>query len=130
MPETSDPRQPAVDKRRAREQRIHDLRMRVAAVAVAVFVAVWGGLYIQLVSGHDPALASAAASVATQSADPEATTSNSSGDGSSDDTDDVWADDGTDDASSDDTSTGEDGATTDTSRSAASELAAVTTGQS
>jgi hypothetical protein len=38
-------------------------------VAVALFVAVWTGLYIQLVSGHDPALASEATPVA-QSANP------------------------------------------------------------
>jgi hypothetical protein len=132
MPETPDPREQAADKRRAREQRIHDLRMRVAAIAVAVFVVVWGGLYIQLVSGHDPALASAAAAVATQSADPEATTSDTSGDGFGDgstgSSDDALADDGSDDAWSDDgtsTATGE--STRSTSSSAP---AAVSTGQS
>ena len=66
MPETPI-RQLAADKRRAREQRIRDLRTRVVALAVALFVAVWSGLYIQLVSGHDPALAGEATPV-TQSA--------------------------------------------------------------
>jgi hypothetical protein len=75
MSETTDPRARAVAKRRAREERIHRLRMRIAAAAVALFVFTWGGLYFQLVSGHDPALASGPASVATQSADPDVTSS-------------------------------------------------------
>ena len=56
--------------RLARERRLHLLRMRVAALAVAIFVAVWVGLFVQLVSGDDPALAGDLAPVATQSADP------------------------------------------------------------
>jgi hypothetical protein len=67
--------------RLARSQRIHALRTRVVAIAVALFVAAWAGLYVQLVSGHDPALASTPSSVATQSADPSVTD-----DGSFDDT--------------------------------------------
>ena len=106
MPEI--PRQQAADKRRAREQRIRDLRRRVVAVAVALFVAAWGGLYIQLVSGHDPALASETAPV-TQAADPEAVT------------DDGWSDSSTDGAWSD---------SSDSTQSASAEPAAVTTGQS
>jgi hypothetical protein len=62
-----------VAKRRAREERIHRLRVRIAAAAVALFAFTWGGLYFQLVSGNDPALASSQSSVATQSADPEVT---------------------------------------------------------
>jgi hypothetical protein len=73
MSETSDPRERAAAKRAARGQRIHRLRVRIAAAAVALFIFTWGGLYIQLVSGHDPALASSPSSVATQSADPEVT---------------------------------------------------------
>lgn len=117
MPEIA--RQQAADKRRAREQRIRDVRRRVVAVAVALFVAAWGGLYIQLVSGHDPALASETAPV-TQAADPEAVTDDSSDDGWSDGaTGDGWTDSSTDDSWSDST------------QSASSEApAAVTTGQS
>jgi cell division protein FtsN len=70
--------------RLARSQRIHVLRMRVVAVAVALFVAAWAGLYVQLVSGHDPALASSSSSVATQSADPAVTDTSDDG-GSGDD---------------------------------------------
>jgi hypothetical protein len=106
MSETADPQARAVAKRRARGQRIHRLRTRIAAAAVALFIVTWGGLYIQLVSGTDPALGSSQSSVATQSADPEVTTS------------DGWSDDPT---------------ATDTARSpssSSSEPAAMSTGQS
>jgi hypothetical protein len=56
--------------RLARERRLHVLRVRIAAFAVAIFVAVWAGLFVQLVSGDDPALAGDLESVATQSTDP------------------------------------------------------------
>ncbi|HEY1537835.1 MAG TPA: hypothetical protein VGF63_00450 [Solirubrobacteraceae bacterium] len=71
MSESTDPRQRAVAARLVREQRIQTLRMRVLAFAVALFLTVWVGLYLQLVSGNDPALAKAATPVATQSADPQ-----------------------------------------------------------
>lgn len=100
MPETTDPRELAADKRRAREQRIRDLRARVVGVAVALFVAVWAGLYIQLVSGDDPALADEGTPV-TQTA-------------VTDDDAESWS--------------GED--TTTSTESESSEPAAVTTGQS
>jgi hypothetical protein len=120
MPEIPDPRQQPAEARRAREQRIRDLRRRVAAVAVALFVAAWGGLYVQLVSGHDPALAGEVAPVA-QSADPTAVSDDSSDDGWSDGT----TDEGWNGSSTDDTlSSGDDGS------SSASEPAAVTTRQS
>jgi hypothetical protein len=73
MSQTTNPREQAVAKRRAREQRIHRLRTRIAAAAVALFAFTWGGLYFQLVSGNDPAIASSQSSVAAQSADPEVT---------------------------------------------------------
>ncbi|MEY2440645.1 MAG: hypothetical protein QOJ46_71 [bacterium] len=107
MSETTDPRQHAVAKRRAREQRIHRLRMRIATAAVALFAFTWGGLYFQLVSGNDPALASSQSSVATQSADPEV--SNQDG----------WRDDVT-----------ATGTAQSPSSSVSSEPAAVSTGQS
>jgi cell division protein FtsN len=65
--------------RLARSQRIHALRTRVVAIAVALFVAAWAGLYVQLLSGHDPALASGPSSVATQSADPSVTDTSDGG---------------------------------------------------
>jgi predicted metal-binding membrane protein len=112
MDETTDPRRRAADKRRAREQRMRDLRARVVAVAVALFVAAWAGLFIQLVSGHDPALAGEVAPVA-QAADPEAATDDSADDG--------WSD----GASADDGWSSSDTASTDSSQPAA-----VTTRQS
>lgn len=56
------PDNPRLAARRARVQRI---RMRVAAGAAAVFVAVFGGLYGQLRSGNDPALAKSATATTT-----------------------------------------------------------------
>jgi hypothetical protein len=44
----------SISRRRRRAQLI---RGRVVAGAVALFVAVFGGITAQLVSGHDPALA-------------------------------------------------------------------------
>jgi hypothetical protein len=44
----------SISRRRRRAQLI---RGRVAAGAVALFVAVFGGIAAQLASGHDPALA-------------------------------------------------------------------------
>ncbi len=84
MDTSASPRQVvAAAARQARRERIHTLRMRVVAIAVALFVAAWVGLYLQLVSGHDPALASSGGSVATQSADPSVTDEGWSGDDSS-----------------------------------------------
>jgi hypothetical protein len=83
MSDVLDARERAAAARAARAQRIHAARMRVAALAVALFVAAWTGIFLQLVSGHDPALAKDLAPVATQSADPQPTTSDWSADGSS-----------------------------------------------
>ena len=110
MNESTDPRELAAGKRRERETRIHRLRVRIAAGAVALFVAVWTGLFVQLAGGNDPALAGDAPP-ATQSADPDA---------ASDDT--TWAD----DSSPSDTS----GMASETTQSTSSSPAAVTTGQS
>ena len=37
-------------------QRVHLLRRRLVAAAVALFVVLFGGITVQLASGHDPAL--------------------------------------------------------------------------
>lgn len=42
----------------ARRQRLTRLRKQLTAGAVALFIALWGMIFYQLVSGHDPALAS------------------------------------------------------------------------
>jgi hypothetical protein len=131
MPECLDPQQLAAAKRQARARRIYDLRMRVAAVAVALFLAAWGGLYVQLVSGNDPALAGDIAPTA-QSADPTAVGDDSSDDGWSDgESGDGWSDDSSDDDAWSDATTDEGSASNDsTQAAAASQPAAVTSGQS
>ena len=58
----------------ARRRRIHTIRTRVAAGAAALFIALFSGLYIQMASGHDPALPASSAQVASA-----ATSSSSSG---------------------------------------------------
>ena len=40
-----------------RHRRVNAIRARVTAAAVALFIALFGGIAIQLASGHDPALA-------------------------------------------------------------------------
>ena len=60
----------------ARRRRIHAIRVRVAAGAVALFLALFSGLYVQMASGHDPALAKASSTqVAATSSSPPADTS-------------------------------------------------------
>jgi hypothetical protein len=61
-----------------RQQRIRQIRARVAVGAAAVFVGIFGFLFGQLSSGHDPALASSSGSTTTSTA----TDSSSSGDSS------------------------------------------------
>jgi hypothetical protein len=73
-----------------RRARIDALRTRVAVVAVASFLAIWAGLFVQLASGHDPGLNDGGA-IVTQSADPAitneagATSSSADGAGAADD---------------------------------------------
>jgi hypothetical protein len=61
----------------ARRRRIHTIRVRVAAGAVALFLALFSGLYVQMASGHDPALAKASSTqvVPATSSTPTGTTS-------------------------------------------------------
>lgn len=44
----------------ARRQRVTRLRKQVTALAVALFIALWGVIFYQLVSGHDPVLSAKA----------------------------------------------------------------------
>lgn len=46
----------------ARRRRVSHIRRRMVGVATATFLATAGGIAIQLVSGHDPALAHSSAS--------------------------------------------------------------------
>jgi hypothetical protein len=48
-------------------------RTRVAILALSVFVAAWAMVFVRLVEGHDPGLASIPATVVSQSADPDVT---------------------------------------------------------
>jgi hypothetical protein len=76
----SEPQQSVAIARRARTQ---TLRMRVLAIAVAIFLAAWLGLYVQLLSGRDPALANDLRPVAAQTADPQTASDGTWDDGSS-----------------------------------------------
>jgi hypothetical protein len=60
-------------------QRVLQIRRRVAAATVTVFIALFAGLYVQMASGNDPTLGSSATTSATS------TTSSSSSSSSSDD---------------------------------------------
>jgi hypothetical protein len=57
-----------------RRAHIRALRTRVAAVGVAAFLALWGVLYVQLATGHDPGLNDASPVAVVQSTDPAALT--------------------------------------------------------
>ncbi len=67
MTQATDPRERAAAARLARSEQIYALRMRVVAIAVGLFLALWAGIFVQLISGRDPALANAAATVSSQS---------------------------------------------------------------
>lgn len=56
----------------ARRRQIHTLRLPVTVLALSIFLAAWATVFVRLGEGHDPALASTAATVLTPSADPEA----------------------------------------------------------
>lgn len=72
------PPMPAADVRQARRARTRTIRRRVATGAVALFLATWALIAVELVSGHDPALASRkTTTVATSSAQPATTTTSS-----------------------------------------------------
>lgn len=108
-----DPRSRAASALAARRRQIHALRLRVITLAVSIFIAAWAVVFVQLVKGHDPALASTNGSVVTQSADPAATADDESTGSST----------STSSASSSEESSGSSGAT-------ASSPTAVTTRQS
>jgi hypothetical protein len=63
-------------KRAARALRIRTIRRRIAGGAAALFVTAWVFITVQLVTGHDPALArpSASRSTSAVTASPGATT--------------------------------------------------------
>jgi hypothetical protein len=72
----------------ARRRRVQRIRRTVTAAAVAVFLALFATIYIQMAAGRDPALNAATASTATASNGPSSsdTTSSSAGTSSQDTT--------------------------------------------
>jgi hypothetical protein len=52
------PREIAKDHAKRKRERIHRIRVRVATLTVTLFIAVFAVIYVQMVEGHDPALAS------------------------------------------------------------------------
>jgi len=74
---TPPPPHPALLARRAR---VHRIRARVAAGATALFLAAFSGLYVQMATGHDPAVGTSTAQVAAATpATTSSTTTSSSG---------------------------------------------------
>jgi hypothetical protein len=65
------------ERLRARERRVSQIRRRVVALATAIFLATSGGIFVQLATGNDPALATSAAQTAA-TATPAASTSSGS----------------------------------------------------
>ena len=72
-----DKRELAAERLRARRRRLSALRNRTIATALAVFALVWGVIFVQLVSGHDPSLAATQTSASTTASTPAATTASS-----------------------------------------------------
>jgi len=52
----ADARERAAALRLARGRRLWRLRRRIAGGALATFVLAWSGLFVQMATGHDPAL--------------------------------------------------------------------------
>jgi hypothetical protein len=78
---TPPPPHPALLARRARVRRI---RARVAAGTTALFLAAFSGLYVQMATGHDPAVGTSTAQVAAATpATTSSTTTSSSSSGTS-----------------------------------------------
>jgi cytoskeletal protein RodZ len=51
----------------ARRRRVTRLRKQVTALAIALFIALWGVIFYQLVSGHDPVLSAKASTTSLTS---------------------------------------------------------------
>jgi cytoskeletal protein RodZ len=70
-----DPKRLVAERLAKRRRRTVRLRKRVIAASGSTFVLAWGVIFVQLVSGHDPALAHKA-STTTTAATTTAATSN------------------------------------------------------
>jgi cytoskeletal protein RodZ len=76
----------AAERLRSRRGRVRRIRKRVIATALVTFTLLWAVIFVQLVSGNDPALSKkttvAASSTSTGTSSGSGTTSSSSGSGS------------------------------------------------
>ena len=64
-PDATNPRALAREHAAARRRSVRRIRRTVAALAVTLFLATFGGIYVQMVDGHDPALTSSGKSTTT-----------------------------------------------------------------
>lgn len=102
----------------ARRQRTRRIRKRIAVLASTAFIAIFGGITVQMASGHDPVLTAGKLATSTQSSTASSSTPSTTSSG--DDTT-------TQSSSTDDSSSS---ATTSSSSSQSSSPSAVTTSQS
>lgn len=58
---------PPTPRKASRLERTHRIRRLAVTWTVIAFVAVWGGLFVQLRTGHDPSLGSGTATAALTS---------------------------------------------------------------
>jgi cytoskeletal protein RodZ len=65
------------ERLQARRRRVSLIRKRVVAAAGSTFALAWGVIFFQLVSGHDPVLASKAKATTTSSTGSSQTTASS-----------------------------------------------------
>ena len=65
----------AADTRAARRRRIVLIRRTVLAISLAMFIALFSGLYVQMATGRDPVLGSSQAAISTGSTKSSSSTS-------------------------------------------------------
>lgn len=73
----------AVDKLGARRRRISQIRRTVAALSLAIFIALFAGLYVQMAAGRDPVLGSQTVAASSGSSGGSSSSSADSDSGSS-----------------------------------------------
>jgi cytoskeletal protein RodZ len=82
-PEQLDARALARGRRAAMRRRVHRIRRGIAGLAAALFSAAFLAVYVQLASGHDPALSAKKGATASQSSSSAGSSGESSTSGSS-----------------------------------------------
>ena len=73
----------ATDTRAARRRRIVLIRRTVVAISLAMFIALFSGLYVQMAAGRDPVLGSSQAAISTGSTKSSSSTSSDNSSASS-----------------------------------------------